>query len=40
MHAIFDQLFACKSPYYCPHGRPVVVTISLEELDRKFKRIK
>jgi len=38
MHAIVDQLFACESPYFCPHGRPVVVTIERDELDRKFKR--
>jgi DNA mismatch repair protein MutL len=39
MHAIVDQLFACETPYFCPHGRPVIVTMDLEELDRKFKRI-
>jgi DNA mismatch repair protein MutL len=39
MHALVDQLFACASPYFCPHGRPVVVTLSLEDIDRKFKRI-
>jgi DNA mismatch repair protein MutL len=38
MHSIVDQLFACESPYFCPHGRPVVVTLELDELDRKFKR--
>ena len=39
MHSLVDQLFACESPFFCPHGRPVVITIDLEELDRKFKRI-
>ncbi len=39
MHIIIDQLFACETPYFCPHGRPVIVTMSLDEFDRKFKRI-
>ena len=39
MHALVDQLFACETPYFCPHGRPVIVTTDLNELDRKFKRI-
>ncbi len=40
MTALVDQLFACKEPFFCPHGRPVIVNLNLEELDRKFKRIK
>jgi DNA mismatch repair protein MutL len=40
MAALIDQLFAAKEPYFCPHGRPVIVTLNLEEIDRKFKRIK
>ena len=39
MAALVDQLFATKEPYFCPHGRPVIVTLNLEEIDRKFKRI-
>jgi DNA mismatch repair protein MutL len=39
MHAMVDQLFACQEPYFCPHGRPVVITMDLDEFDRKFKRI-
>ncbi|UCF64975.1 MAG: DNA mismatch repair endonuclease MutL [bacterium] len=39
MNALIDQLFATREPYFCPHGRPVIVTLSLEEIDRKFKRI-
>ncbi|HGY56114.1 MAG TPA: DNA mismatch repair endonuclease MutL [Caldithrix abyssi] len=39
MQDLVDQLFACESPFFCPHGRPVIVTMDLEELDRKFKRI-
>ncbi len=39
MHNLIDQLFACETPFFCPHGRPVIVTIDLDEMDRKFKRI-
>jgi len=39
MHNLIDQLFACETPFFCPHGRPIIVTITLDEFDRKFKRI-
>ncbi|MBI3787705.1 MAG: DNA mismatch repair endonuclease MutL [Ignavibacteriales bacterium] len=38
MIVLIDQLFATSMPYVCPHGRPVVVKISVEELDRRFGR--
>jgi DNA mismatch repair protein MutL len=38
MRSLIDQLFATKMPYVCPHGRPVVLRISTEELDRRFGR--
>ncbi len=38
MRSLIDQLFATTMPYVCPHGRPVVLRISIEELDRRFGR--
>ena len=38
MESLVEALAAADNPYTCPHGRPVVVTISLEELDRRFGR--
>ena len=38
MRSLIDQLFATSMPYVCPHGRPVVLRISIEELDRRFGR--
>jgi len=38
MNSLVDQLFATREPFFCPHGRPVIVNLTLEELDRKFKR--
>lgn len=38
MHSLLDQLFGTEIPYVCPHGRPVIVRLSLAELDRRFGR--
>lgn len=38
MLILIDQLFATQMPYVCPHGRPIVVKISVEELDKRFGR--
>ncbi len=35
---LVDQLFATSMPYVCPHGRPVVIKLSIEELDKRFGR--
>lgn len=38
MRSLIDQLFACEMPYACPHGRPTMVKIPIEELDKRFSR--
>ncbi len=38
MQILIDQLFATEMPYVCPHGRPVIIKIALEELDKRFGR--
>lgn len=38
MRILVDQLFATSMPYVCPHGRPIVIKIPLEEFDRRFGR--
>lgn len=38
MSALIDQLFSTREPYFCPHGRPVVVNLTLDELDKRFGR--
>ena len=36
---LIDELLMLDDPYHCPHGRPVIISFSHYELDRKFKRI-
>ena len=38
MQVLVNRLFSTKHPYYCPHGRPIIVQLSLEELDQRFER--
>jgi len=38
MQTLVDRLFATKHPYYCPHGRPIIINLSIDELDRRFER--
>ncbi|MEC9486147.1 MAG: DNA mismatch repair endonuclease MutL [Prosthecochloris sp.] len=38
MRSLIDRLFATTMPYVCPHGRPVIIKISLDQLDRMFGR--
>jgi len=37
MEDLFDNLFACSSPNYSPRGKPVIIIITLEDLDKRFK---
>ncbi|HUI93141.1 MAG TPA: DNA mismatch repair endonuclease MutL [Chitinivibrionales bacterium] len=38
MMALLNSLFSAQNPYTCPHGRPTVVRISIDELSRRFLR--
>ena len=38
MKELVNRLFSTKHPYYCPHGRPIIVQISMDELDGRFER--
>ena len=37
--ALIDELLSLENPYNCPHGRPTIIKMSKEELEKKFKRI-
>ncbi len=38
MKSLANSLLRCSMPYVCPHGRPVILEISLLDLDKSFKR--
>jgi len=38
MHVLIEQLFQTQMPYVCPHGRPIVIKLAIDELDRRFGR--
>lgn len=38
MNILLNSLFATKNPYICPHGRPTLFRMSMEELSRRFLR--
>jgi DNA mismatch repair protein MutL len=39
METLIEDLFKCRMPHTCPHGRPTVVRFSIEEIKKMFKRV-
>ena len=37
--ALIEELLSLENPYHCPHGRPTMIVMTQNEVDRKFKRI-
>lgn len=37
--ALVDKLLSLENPYTCPHGRPTIISMSKDELEKKFHRI-
>jgi len=35
---LIRQLKKLESPYTCPHGRPIIIKITKDEIEKKFKR--
>ena len=38
MENLLDDLKKCDNPFHCPHGRPVLIYYSKEDLQKLFKR--
>ena len=37
--ALISELMTLDNPYNCPHGRPTIISMTKNELDKKFSRI-
>lgn len=38
MQALIEQMDKLKRPYTCPHGRPTMISLTLDELEKMFGR--
>ncbi|MCK5289963.1 MAG: DNA mismatch repair protein MutL, partial [Candidatus Aenigmarchaeota archaeon] len=36
---LIDELSKTDNPFTCPHGRPTMISMSVSELEKKFKRV-
>lgn len=36
---LIDDLMKLDNPFHCPHGRPTIIKMTKQELEKKFKRI-
>lgn len=36
--ALLEQMSQCDLPFCCPHGRPTIINLSLNEIERRFGR--
>ena len=39
MEVLIADLFNCRMPHTCPHGRPTIVRFSMDEIKKMFKRL-
>jgi len=35
---LLKKMYLANNPYLCAHGRPTMVKLSLDELEKRFKR--
>ena len=37
--SLLDDLMHCEDPYHCPHGRPTIISFTVKDIEKRFRRI-
>ena len=37
MLSLVEQLFACQLPYHLPNGKPIIISLNIDDLNHQFQ---
>ena len=36
---LIRELMTLENPYHCPHGRPIIISLTKADIEKRFRRI-